>query len=233
MLFCSSPFLLESDFYRSVRRTRAVICGRIHCTIFAVATVKSALRMLSEDAVATPRCIASAAWGWVYVLKLQDDCWYVGYSADPETRIACHFLGRGARWTQIHPPIAVESLQPGTKKLEDVITIALMVRHGFRRVRGGQYVIVDLPAPPPPIAAAYSIRPHAPAAAVAAKTVVETMCGHVVQMTHRLECGETAWMARIAGEKALKCCPSKGFKTIYASDEALLRERVLRWLEDA
>ena len=68
-------------------------------------------------------------WGWVYVLKLQDDCWYVGYSADPETRIACHFLGRGARWTQIHPPIAVESLQPGTKKLEDVITIALMVRH--------------------------------------------------------------------------------------------------------
>ena len=52
-------------------------------------------------------------------------------------------------------------------------------------------------------------------------------------MTHRLECGETAWMARIAGEMALKCCPSKGFKTIYASDEALLRERVLLWLEDA
>ena len=103
----------------------------------------------------------------------------------------------------------------------------------FSRCGGGQYIIVDLPAPPPPIAAAYSIRPHAPAAAAAAKTVVETFCGHVVQMTHRLESGDTAWMARVAGEKALKYCPSKGFKTIYASDEALLRERVLLWLEDA
>ena len=32
--------------------------------------------------------------GYVYVLKLQDDCWYVGYSADPETRIASYFFGR-------------------------------------------------------------------------------------------------------------------------------------------
>ena len=75
--------------------------------------------------------------GYVYVLKLQDDCWYIGYSADPECRIAAHFLGRGARWTQVHAPMAVESLQPGTKKLEDVVTIAYMVRHGYQRVRGG------------------------------------------------------------------------------------------------
>ena len=129
------------------------------------------------------------------------------------------------------PPLSVESLQPGTKKLEDVITIAMMVRHGFQRVRGGQYVIVNLPAPPPPILAAYSIRPHAPAAA--AKTVVETLCGHVVQVTRRLESGDTAWMARVAGEKALKYCPSKGFKTIYAPDEVLLKESVLLWLENA
>ena len=184
----------------------------------------------------TGRCVASAvpeAWGWVYILKLQDNGWYVGYSADPETRIACHFLGRGARWTQLHPPIAVESLQPGTKKLEDVITIALMVKQGFQRVRGGQYVIVDMPAPPPPIVAAYSIRPPAPVTAAAAKTVVETMCGHIVQVTQRLDGGVTAWMARVAGEKAVKYCPSKGFKTIYAPDEVLLKERVLRWLEDA
>ena len=36
--------------------------------------------------------------GWVYVLRLEDVCWYVGYSADLGTRIAQHFLGaRG--WT--------------------------------------------------------------------------------------------------------------------------------------
>ncbi len=75
--------------------------------------------------------------GWVYILRLQDSCWYVGFSADPETRIASHFLGRGARWTQLHPPLAVESLQPGDEKLEDVVTIALMAKHGFQLVRGG------------------------------------------------------------------------------------------------
>ena len=180
---------------------------------------------MSSDESITPRDA-----GYVYVLKLQDDCWYVGYSADPECRIAAHFLGRGARWTQVHAPMAVESLQPGTKKLEDVVTIALMVRHGFQRVRGGQYVLVDLPCPPPPIAAASLIKP---CACVAAATCVETMCGHVVQFTRRLESGDTAWMARIAGDKALKYCPSKGFKTIYASDELLLKQRVLDWLQEA
>ena len=181
---------------------------------------------MSSDESITPRCVAA---GYVYVLKLQDDCWYVGYSADPETRIACHFLGRGARWTQVHAPMAVESLQPGTKKLEDVVTIALMVRHGFQRVRGGQYVLVDLPCPPPPIAAASLIKP---CAFVAAATSVEAMCGHVVQLTRRLESGDTAWMARIAGDKALKYCPGRGFKTIYASDELLLKQRVLDWLQE-
>ena len=69
--------------------------------------------------------------GSVYVLRLQDHCWYVGYSADPETRIASHFLGRGAQWTRLHPPVVVESLQPGDEKLENVVTIALMVKRGI------------------------------------------------------------------------------------------------------
>ncbi len=112
-----------------------------------------------------------------------------------------------------------------------MITVALMVKHCFQRVRGGQYVIMDLPAPPPPIVATLSINPPAPVAAAVAKIVVETLCGHIVQVTRRLDEGETAWMARVAGEKAVKCCPSKGFKTFYAPDEVLLRDRVLSWLE--
>ena len=94
-------------------------------------------------------------------------------------------------------------------------------------------MIVDSPAPPPPIVAAYSIKPPAPVAAAVAKIVVETVHGHIVQVTQRLDEGTTAWMARVAGEKAVKYCPSKGFKTFYAPDEVLLRERILRWLEEA
>ena len=66
-----------------------------------------------------------------------------------------------------------------------------------------------------------------------ARIEVNTLLGHVVQVTQRMKEGETAWMARVAGEKAVKCCPSKGFKTFYAPDEALLKDMVLRWLEDA
>ena len=105
-------------------------------------------------------------------LRLQDSCWYVGFSADPETRTASHFLGRGARWTQLHPPLAVESLQPGDENLENVVTIALMAKHGFQLVRGGRYVAGDMPLPPPPIVKAYSIIPSAP---VHAETVAEAV----------------------------------------------------------
>ena len=81
-----------------------------------------------------------------------------------------------------------------------------MVQHGFQSVRDGQYVMVDLPVPPPPIVKALSIKPTPPAAIVA---IAETsaILGHVVQVTQRMAEGETAWMARVAGEKALKCCP--------------------------
>ena len=167
--------------------------------------------------------------GWVYVLKLQDSCWYVGYSADPETRIASHFLGRGARWTQLHPPLAVESLQPGDEKLENVVTIALMARHGFQLVRGGRYVAADMPLPPPPIVKAYSINPPAP---VHAETAAEAVCGHSVLVTQLREDGDTAWRAKVAGEMAAKTCPTRGYKTIYAPDEAQLKERVRQWLEE-
>ena len=30
--------------------------------------------------------------GVVYTLDLEDACWYVGYTKDPATRIASHFL---------------------------------------------------------------------------------------------------------------------------------------------
>jgi hypothetical protein len=168
--------------------------------------------------------------GWVYTLRLRDNCWYVGFSADPETRIASHFLGRGARWTQLHPPLAVESLQPGDEKLEDVVTIALMAQRGFQLVRGGRYVAVDMPLPPPPIIKAYSINPPPP---VPAETEAEAIGGHSVLVTQLRDEGETAWRARVAGEKAAKSCPARGYKTLYAPDEVQLKERVHQWLEGA
>ena len=68
-----------------------------------------------------------------------------------------HFLGRGAVWTMLHKPVRVLSVLPGTTELEKATTIALMVQHGWRKVRGGLWIKVDLPCLPPPIAKSYTV----------------------------------------------------------------------------
>ena len=86
--------------------------------------------------------------GHVYVLELEGGCFYVGWSADIQTRIASHFLGAGAKWTQLHKPIAVHSVRPGDTLLETMTTVALMTTHGFEKVRGGPYCHVEMLKPP-------------------------------------------------------------------------------------
>ena len=89
--------------------------------------------------------------GHVYTLLLEDDYFYVGFSAQVETRIAQHFLGSGSKWTRLHKPVQVLSCLPGDRDLESVTTIALMCKHGWERVRGGAWCQVHLPACPAPI----------------------------------------------------------------------------------
>ena len=89
--------------------------------------------------------------GHVYTLLLEGDYFYVGFSAQVETRIAQHFLGTGSKWTRLHKPVQVLSCLPGDRDLESVTTIALMCKHGWERVRGGAWCQVLLPACPAPI----------------------------------------------------------------------------------
>ena len=71
-----------------------------------------------------------AAKGYVYTLALEDGCYYCGFSTNPEVRVSSHFLGRGAQWTRLHPPISVISIQPGDELLERIVTLAFMIKHG-------------------------------------------------------------------------------------------------------
>ena len=98
--------------------------------------------------------------GFIYVLQLEDDCWYVGWSADLQTRIASHFLGSGAKWTQLHKPLRIEEVRPGDKQLETLMTIALMCRYGWAKVSGGSYVNVEMFAPRACIATAQRYVDH-------------------------------------------------------------------------
>ena len=82
--------------------------------------------------------------GYVYIFELELHNWYVGFTQDLSVRIASHFLGAGAKWTQLHKPISVHMAKPGDALLETCLTIALMCKHGWEKVRGGTYTTVEM-----------------------------------------------------------------------------------------
>ena len=92
--------------------------------------------------------------GHVYILELEGNNWYVGWSQDVQTRIASHFLGAGSKWTMLHKPLAIHSVRQGDTLLETCTTIALMATHGYERVRGGSYCNIDMGKPPVALAKA-------------------------------------------------------------------------------
>ena len=159
--------------------------------------------------------------GFVYSLALEDGCFYCGWSADPSCRIAQHFLGRGALWTMLHKPVRVLSVLPGTKELEKVTTIALMVQHTWQRVRGGPWLSIDMACKPPPMAKAFHIKPHLPLPGDC-----EEMMGHLDKFTQN----GGLFLAQISGPKTCEEC--WGAKRICAISKKSLRVEVERWLAE-
>ena len=170
--------------------------------------------------------------GSVYVLELEDECLYVGYTADPEVRISSHFLGRADQWTALHKPLGIKSIQPGDTQLENCLTLALMCKYGWRKVRGGTSLDVNMAIAPPPIRRAYTLR--APTRTLQVEQVeTEMVLGHSV-VTQQIKEGKsnTDWRARITGPKADIECPKTGRKTLYATCEEELKTNVRKWLDD-
>jgi len=78
---------------------------------------------------------------YVYTLNLKGGAKYVGYTKNPEKRMADHFSGNGAQWTQKHRPVSVNSIQKVSsvayaKKLETKIYYNMKNYHGASKVRG-------------------------------------------------------------------------------------------------
>ena len=82
--------------------------------------------------------------GYVYVLSLENDCYYIGWSQDIQKRICSHFMGAGSKFTRLHKPIDIISIKQGNTLLETLTTLILMVKYGYEKVRGGSYTNVDM-----------------------------------------------------------------------------------------
>jgi len=76
---------------------------------------------------------------YVYILELENDKYYVGYTENFDSRMISHFGGNGSKWTKLHKPIAVIGVSRGGKNDEDIKTIDMMIKYGYQNVRGGRY----------------------------------------------------------------------------------------------
>src|SRR5688572_17358222 len=85
----------------------------------------------------------------VYILELEGDRYYVGFSENYEARINDHFMELGCEWTRIYKPIKVHDKIPGgTLMDESNVTLGLMKKYGIDKVRGGPWVQIKLEDPP-------------------------------------------------------------------------------------
>ncbi|KAJ3169209.1 Cullin-4A [Geranomyces variabilis] len=76
----------------------------------------------------------------IYVLGLENDCYYVGKSKTPKDRIQQHFSGNGSAWTRLHRPVCVvETLAATTEDSENSLTQRYIRKFGIDRVRGGWF----------------------------------------------------------------------------------------------
>ena len=81
---------------------------------------------------------------YVYVLELENQKYYVGYTENFNSRMVSHFGGNGSKWTKIHIPISIKEVFRGDKSNENDKTIDMMVKYGYENVRGGNYCKVEM-----------------------------------------------------------------------------------------
>jgi cellular nucleic acid-binding protein len=77
----------------------------------------------------------------IYILKLENNKYYVGKSNDLEIRAKAHLNGTASTWTKKYKPISVEQVISNASPYdEDKYTIEYMGKYGIDNVRGGIYV---------------------------------------------------------------------------------------------
>ena len=82
---------------------------------------------------------------YIYVLKLEQNKYYIGKTNNPSIRIDSHFHENGSAWTKLYNPIKLVELIPDCDDYdEDKYTKIYMDKYGIDNVRGGSFVSVKL-----------------------------------------------------------------------------------------
>ena len=76
----------------------------------------------------------------LYVLKLENNKYYVGTTYNLNIRYAQHLQGHGAKWTRLHKPISIIEVRiPATSGLENSVVKEYFDKFGKENVRGGSW----------------------------------------------------------------------------------------------
>ena len=79
----------------------------------------------------------------IYVLRLENEKYYVGRTKDFSKRYDQHLKGRGSPWTQINKPIGTVLINDELLNTdENEMTFRMMALHGIDNVRGGSYCML-------------------------------------------------------------------------------------------
>ncbi|MFY7987664.1 MAG: GIY-YIG nuclease family protein [Flavobacterium sp.] len=88
---------------------------------------------------------------FLFVLKLQDENFYVGRTKNIKLAILNEFNCLGSEWTKIHKPIELFSLIDITiletnkiRNMHNSVVINYMKKYGFQKIRGGDFFKVDI-----------------------------------------------------------------------------------------
>ena len=81
---------------------------------------------------------------YTYILNLEGGKKYVGYTQSPKKRICDHFNGKGAKWTQKHRPVSINSIikynsVSAAKRGETKEYYKAKAKYGKKNVRGAGY----------------------------------------------------------------------------------------------
>jgi predicted GIY-YIG superfamily endonuclease len=82
----------------------------------------------------------------VYVLRLEDGCWYVGVTRNLDKRLRSHINLKGSQWTKKHKFVELFETrktnlltESEAAKVEDQVTIEYATKYCAQKVRGGGY----------------------------------------------------------------------------------------------
>lgn len=80
----------------------------------------------------------------IYILELEQQKYYVGFTHNIKKRYEKHCQGKGAEWTKKYKPIKILYCKKGDKSGEEKTTLDTMNKYGYENVRGGSYCKLQL-----------------------------------------------------------------------------------------